>query len=159
VDIHLLATVQPLIFVGSSGVKSRFHNHPSQAVMSRVSRAQTPLWGQRARGFVRAGAITVANTIDGVYLSEVAATVKNRAFGVSIFDAKIMGDTVIRPVDETISAIQNATEPGTQLTVQVYGTGAQTGLADQTSTLRPATATIPQSPIYPIGPFTHSDTH
>jgi beta-lactamase superfamily II metal-dependent hydrolase len=48
VDVHLLATVQPLVFVGSSGVKARFHNHPTQAVMNRITKAQTAQWGTRA---------------------------------------------------------------------------------------------------------------
>jgi hypothetical protein len=85
--------------------------------------------------------------------------VKNKAFGVSIYGAKIMGDTVIRPVDETIAAIQDATASGTSLTVQVYGIGVQTDLADPASTLRPPATVNAATAIYPIGPFTHSDTH
>ncbi|HXP20978.1 MAG TPA: hypothetical protein VN840_15150 [Streptosporangiaceae bacterium] len=159
VDVHLLATVQPLVFVGSSGVKHRFHYHPTQAVMNRVTKTQTAQWGRRAKGKVAADSVKVNNTIGGIYLTEVAAKVKNKAFGVSIYTAKIMGNTVIRPVDETIAAIQDATAPGTLLTVQVYGIGVLTPLADPTSTLRPTAAKNAAPAIYPIGPFTHSDTH
>jgi len=159
VDVHLLATVQPLVFVGSSGVKARFHSHPTQAVMNRVTPAQTAQWGRRAEGTVAADTVMVNNTIKGIYLTEVAAKVKNKAFGVSIYTASIMGDTVIRPVDETIAAVQAATSPGTALTVQVYGIGEQTLLYDPGSTLRPTAALNAASAIYPIGPFTHSDTH
>jgi hypothetical protein len=159
IDVHLLATAQPLVFVGSSGVKARFHNHPTQAVMNRITKAQTAQWGTRAKGTVAADTVKVKNTIDGIYLTEVAAKVKKKAFGVNIYGAKIMGDTVIRPVDETIAAIHDATMPGTQLTVQVYGIGLQTGLDDPNTTLRPTQTMNAATAIYPIGPFTHSDTH
>jgi len=159
VDVHLLATVQPLVFVASSGVKARFHRHPTQAVLNRVTPSQSATWGVRAKGTTAAGAVKVNNTIGGRYITEVAQKVKNAAFGADIYSAKIMGDMVIRPVDETIADVQAATAPGQTLTVQVYGTGAQTGIADKQTALRP-TETVAAAPaIYPIGPFLHSDTH
>jgi len=159
VDVHLLATVRPLVYIGSSGVKARFHNHPTQAVMNRITPSQTAKWGLAAKGKVKADAVQVNNTIGGIYLTEVAAKVKKKTFGVDIYGAKIMGDTVIRPVDETIAAIQDATAFGQSLTVQVYGIGVQTTTLDPGTTLRATAAKNAASAIYPIGPFTHSDTH
>jgi beta-lactamase superfamily II metal-dependent hydrolase len=159
IDVHFLATVQPIVFVGSSGVKARFHRHPTQEVMNRITYDQTDEWGRRAAGTVLADAVKVDNTIAGIYLTEVAEKVKNKAFGVDIYDAEIMGDTVIRPVDETISALQDATAPGQELTVQVYGVGVLTDLSDPDTILRPPTSPNPATNIYPIGPITHSRTY
>jgi beta-lactamase superfamily II metal-dependent hydrolase len=156
VDVYLLATVQPLVFVASSGVKAKFHNHPTQAVLNRVTPGQSATWDVRGHP---AGTVTVNNTIAGRYITEIAQKVNNDAFGVNVYAARIMGDTVIRPVDETIAAVQAATAPGQTLTVQVYGTGEQTGLTDPDTTLRPTETLAPAPAIYRIGPFLHSDTH
>jgi hypothetical protein len=153
VDVYFLATVQPLLFVTSSGVKARWHNHPTQAVLNRTSSVKTPNWGLRPTGNK-----TVKNTIVQTYFTEVAQKVSKKNFGVAIYTGRIVGDTVIRPVDETIAAIQDATVRGTQLTVQVYGIGLQTELANPDTTLRPTVAVSATSK-YPIGPFTHFDTH
>jgi beta-lactamase superfamily II metal-dependent hydrolase len=154
VDVHLLATVRPLVFVASSGVKARFHDHPTQAVLNRVAPSQSASWAARVTGRP-----AVNNTIAGRYITEIAQKVNNVTFGVNVYGAKIMGDTVIRPVDETIAAVQAATAPGQTLTVQVYGTGDQTGLTDPDTTLRPTETVAPAPAIYRIGPFLHSDTH
>jgi len=158
VDVHLLATLAPLVFVGSSGVKARFHAHPTQQVMNRIDATQTPQWGRRASGPVKADKVQEPNTIKGAYLTEVAAKVKGKSFTVDTRAAKIMGTTVVRPVDETIAQIQQATAKGQQLSVQVYGAGILTALADPRSSLRP-TAPVSADGIYPIGPFTHFDLH
>ncbi|HEX6872530.1 MAG TPA: hypothetical protein VF163_15645, partial [Micromonosporaceae bacterium] len=97
-------------------------------------------------------------TIGGAYITEVAAKVKGKTFGVNTYTAKIMGGTVVRPVDETIAEIQNATAPGQKLAVQVYGEGILTGLLDPRTVLR-RTEKINPGSIYPIGPFIHTDTH
>jgi beta-lactamase superfamily II metal-dependent hydrolase len=156
VDVYLLATVQPLVFVASSGVKARFHNHPTQAVLNRVTPSQSATWTAPPKGKTT---VTVNNTIAGRYITEIAQKVNNNAFGVNVYAARIMGDTVIRPVDETIAAVQAATAPGQTLTVQVYGTGDQTGITDPNTTLRPTETVAPPPAIYRIGPFLHSDTH
>jgi beta-lactamase superfamily II metal-dependent hydrolase len=154
VDVHLLATVRPLVFVASSGVKARFHDHPTQAVLNRVTPSQSATWAPRV-----ASRPPVTNTIAGRYITEIAQKVNNVTFGVNVYAAKIMGDTVIRPVDETIAAVQAATAPGQTLTVQVYGTGDQTGLTGPGTVLRPTEPVAPAPAIYRIGPFLHSDTH
>ncbi len=150
VDVHLLATVQPLVFVGSSGVKARFHAHPTQAVMNRIDVAMTPQWGRRGPA-----GYTVPNSIAGTYLTEVAEKVKNKSFDVDIYEAEIMGDVVIRPYDETISAVQSANAKGPGMTVQVYGTGVMTDLVDPATTLRPVTGPYQPTAIYPLGPIEH----
>jgi beta-lactamase superfamily II metal-dependent hydrolase len=157
VDVYLLATVQPLVFVASSGVKARFHDHPTQAVLNRITLSQSSTWGVRPKGKKAPG--TVGNTINGRYVTEIAQKVNNVTFGVNLYAAKIMGDTVIRPVDETVAAVQAATAAGQTLTVQVYGTGDQTTITDPDTTLRPTGPVSPAPALYRIGPFLHSDTH
>lgn len=156
VDTYLLSTLRPLLLVVSSGIKARFHKHPTQQVIDRASREQTAAWA------VKDSTATVDNSIDRIYLTEVAQKVKGTAFGVDLRGrGRIVGDIVVRPVDETIQQVQASTKPGEKLDVQVYGTGAQTALADTQTTLR-ATEPLnnPASPQgYPIGPWIHSDTH
>src|ERR1022692_2791132 len=158
-DVHLLGTLQPLLLLISSGVKSRFHNHPTQQVMNRATKAQTATWGLHKTLKRLADSVKVPNSIAQIYVTEVGNTVKNVTFRANLYTAKIMGDIVVRPVDETISAIQAATAKGQKLTVQVYGTGDLSKMTDPGTTLRDTvTPNVPVS-IYPLGPFTHSDTH
>ncbi|MGD0606889.1 MAG: hypothetical protein ABSA53_25290 [Streptosporangiaceae bacterium] len=159
VDVHLLATVQPVIFACSSGVKARFHSHPTQAVMNRVDVAETPRWGRRARYSYPADFLEVPNSIGGTYITEVAAKYNNKAFDVDIHEAQIIGDVVIRPFDETVSAVQNATAPGEELTIQVYGIGVLTGLSDPGNVLRDVTLGYTPGSVYPLGPVLHNDKH
>lgn len=156
VDEHFLATVRPLVFVVSCGVKSLFHRHPTQAVLNRVT---SQSWNQREGG-------TVPNSIasDGIYVTEIAQKVGGTPFPLT-YDSnrvKIMGDVVIRPVDETIAALQAATAPPAELKVQVYGTGAQTGLTDPGTILRKTTSALnPAEPdsYYAIGPYWPTETY
>jgi hypothetical protein len=158
VDVHLLATVQPAVFAVSSGVKARFHGHPTQAVMNRVDSTETGEWGRRAAGKTKADAVKVDNTIVKTFITEVGQKVKNKAFPVDVREALILGDMIIRPVDETVNAVQQATTAGTDLDVQVYGIGVQTDLADPNTTLRPTEA-VDATGIYPIGPYLVADEH
>jgi hypothetical protein len=68
-----------------------------------------------------------------------------------------MGDIIVRPIDETVNTVQQATAKGAVLTVQVYGMGQLTELSDPKSAFR-ATETVTVGP-YPIGPWEHSDAH
>lgn len=73
-----------------------------------------------------------------------------------------MGDIVVRPVDESVLAVQQAGAKGIEtLVVQVYGTGVMTELHDPGNVLRPKTAiqTDSDRTYYPIGPWEHFDTH
>jgi beta-lactamase superfamily II metal-dependent hydrolase len=151
-DVYFLSTVRPLIAVASAGVKKNFHRHPTQEVMNRTSRTQTPDWGLRGSIFE-----TIVNTIEQVYVTECAAKKNKVAFTTDLRGARILGDIVIRPIDETISALQAVTARGQRLTVQVYGTGDRTTIEDADTTLRPVDATA--TPPYRVGPWTHSDTH
>jgi beta-lactamase superfamily II metal-dependent hydrolase len=159
VDVHLLGTLRPLLLLISAGVKTRFHNHPTQQVLNRADAGETLQWGLRAAGKKKADTVKVDNTIEQIYVTEVAAKVRSTKFTVDVYNARIMGDIVVRPVDETVVAVQNATQPGTQLTVQVYGVGELSILKDKTSALRPTVAKNAAGSTYPIGPFEHSDTH
>lgn len=152
VDVHFLATLQPVIVVVSSGVKSRFHSHPTQQVIDRMSTATTPKWEKHNTK------ATTDNTIDQVYLTEVAKKVRGKQFTVDLRGGRILGDIIVRPVDETIQDIEAHTSVGTELEVQVYGTGAQTFLDNPKSKLRP-TETEKAGGLYPIGPWYHTDVH
>jgi beta-lactamase superfamily II metal-dependent hydrolase len=149
-DIHLLATLKPKVAIITSGVKARFHSHPTQEVLDRMN--ESPNWEQK-------DGATTPNTLDGMYVNEVADKYKGKTFSSDLKRAKIFGDMIIRPVDETIKAIQDATAFGTKLKVQVYGTGILTALDTTTTTLR-ATTTAPVAEMYPIGPVYHEcDQH
>lgn len=153
VDVYLLATTRPCIVTIGSGVKSRFHGHPTQQVIDRMSMTTTQRWNLRKKPG------TTPNTIKQVYATEVAQKVKGKAFDVNLRGARILGDIVIRPIDESIQAVQAATVKGTELQVQVYGSGAQTDIVDTRTELRPVTTPYRSGDIYPIGPFIHKDTH
>jgi len=154
VDVHLLSTLRPVVVLVSSGVKSRFHRHPTQQVINRASPPMTPEWQ------VRDDLVTATNTVQQVYVTEVAERVRGTPFEVDLLGARIMGDIVLRPVDESIQAVQAAAAPGEQLWVQVYGTGEQTELAasPQVTSLRPTEPVNPGEG-YPIGPYYHAAIH
>ena len=155
-DVHLFATLQPAVFLLSSGVKARFHRHPTQEVLNRATKTTTSDWGCHATPTKKADSVTVKNSIKQIYITEMADEVKGKRFTVNAYTAKIMGDIIMRPIDETVNAVQQATAKGATLTVQVYGTGVQTKLSDPRSTLREP---MVQDEEYPIGPWEHSDTH
>lgn len=152
VDVYTLSTTRPRIAVVPAGVKARFHRHPTQEVLNRMSRGQTAQWGVRTGSAVQG---PVANTLTGVYVSEIAQRYKSRGFNVDAREALIVGDVVVRPVDESVVAIQQATAFGTPLRVQVYGTGDQTRVDGAGTDLRPVNTGTPTPP-YPIGPFMHT---
>jgi beta-lactamase superfamily II metal-dependent hydrolase len=157
VDVYLLATLRPCVVLISSGVRSRFHRHPTQQVIDRTTAAQTGRWQPRPVNGTSPG--TVANKIQRVYVTEAAKKVKGTAFSMDLRGAPIMGDIVVRPIDETVRAVQNANARGAQLTVQVYGSGTRSEIADLRTELRETAAVNPQPHTYPIGPYEHSDTH
>ncbi|MCW2935094.1 MAG: hypothetical protein JWM19_6056 [Actinomycetia bacterium] len=155
VDVYFLATIRPVVMLISSGIKSRFHRHPTQQVMYRATDdewAVRPVKGQPARP-------AVDNTIAQIYITEVAQKVKKKAFTVDIGSAAIVGDIVLRPVDETVTAIQQDTQPR-QLSFQVYGTRVQSDLADKVDTeLRPVEDPGAPGDFYPSSPANYSDLH
>lgn len=156
VDVYTLSTVRPRVAVISAGLKARFHNHPTQQVMNRLRRDTSPTWKVRPKSVTPTA--TVPNTIDGIYITEVADTYKKKTFGVDIGSARIVGDVVIRPIDETISAIQQATSFGTRLKFQLYASGEQSGMDVNGTSVRDINA-VGTDP-YPVGPFTHEcDLH
>ncbi|MEW9552428.1 hypothetical protein [Nonomuraea sp. NPDC050783] len=145
-DIHLLATLRPLIVLISAGVKARFHRHPTPEVMSRLS---SP-WIDR-------NGHAVTNSISAVYLTEMALTWRKKAFATQLGSARVLGDIVVRPVDESVEELHLATAPGKQLQVQVYGTGVSTTIYDGGTALQPIVGVKQDK--YPVGPFMHTDTH
>jgi hypothetical protein len=152
VDTHLLATVQPLVFVISSGVKARPHNHPTAEVIYRVDTATT--WNRNDMAKT-----PVKNTIKGIYVTEVGDVVRGEKFTVSIPNGMIVGTTVVRPTDESIDAIQQAKAFGQPLEVQVYGVGVSTDLTHSSSSVRKLQKGNAPGAAYPIGPWWHQDTH
>jgi beta-lactamase superfamily II metal-dependent hydrolase len=155
-DVYLFATLQPAVFLLSSGIKSRYHSHPTQQVINRAD-AATETWGRRGTPLQKAGSVTVKNSIKQIYITEMAEQVKGKTFAVDEANARIMGDIIVRPIDETVTAVQQATASGAVLTVQVYGMGDLTKLFDPATTLRDTSTTKVDK--YPIGPWEHSDTH
>jgi beta-lactamase superfamily II metal-dependent hydrolase len=155
-DIYSLGRMTPRIAVISSGLKERFHSHPTQQVMNRLGEIAD--WATAA-----APTVAVANTTRqtnaqpcGIFVTEIAARAQANAFGVTLNNAPNIGDVIVRPIDESIVAVRDATAFGTAINVQVYGSGIQTELdaQDQRNTLRDNaprkdTGTAP----YPIGPF------
>jgi len=141
VDTYFLATLQPLIFVVSSGVKVRPHDHPTAATLYRVAKAKK--WDIKSKP-----AKTVDNTINDIFFTEVGDVVGGKKFTVDITPGKIIGTTVVRPVDETIAAVQAAAALGTDLQVQVYGVGESSDLSGSSTTVRklePRNAPKPRS--------------
>ncbi|MFI1380544.1 hypothetical protein [Embleya sp. NPDC020886] len=154
-DVRLLASVQPMLFLISSGFRSLFHHHPTQHVINRTNDRVTPQW-------VDLTGARITNSIVQTYVTECADVVvtskgSTKRFGVNLHDAPIMGDIVVRPVDESVLALRAADyNDYPDLVVQVYGTGTLTNLDRTRTTLRP---TEPRNSapgdIYPIGPFVH----
>ena len=155
-DVFLFGTLQPMLLLISCGFRTLFHRHPTQHVLNRASATATPDWETPDDD--------TPNSIKQVYITEVADTVvtsanKHIAFGgsLNLHGARIVGDIVVRPVSESLLAIQSAEAPGTALEVQVYGTNASTDLSGTATTLMAPHAA--GAPPYPIGPFYHSDVH
>jgi hypothetical protein len=180
-DVFLLGTIQPLVFLSSSGLRPKPHGHPTQQVISRTSSAAADEWPLRPKGNLE----YVENPIKGLYVTEIAQkwavgtttnkpTQKTRK--VTMEDARIVGDIVVRPIDETVDDVQKAMTSGTELTVQVYGTGDQYDLVEfkkrvpkkiagfyalfpvTTDAADPDPGT-PAKGYYYRGPWEHSDTH
>jgi beta-lactamase superfamily II metal-dependent hydrolase len=156
VDVFTLSTTRPRIAVIPAGVRARFHRHPTQEVLNRMSPGQTPRWAVRPGSGVQG---PVDNTLTGIYVSEIARQYKEKAFEVDAREALVVGDVIVRPVDESVVAIQEADAFGTPLRVQVYATGDQTAVDGDETALRGVDRGAPAAP-YPIGPFMHTcDLH
>jgi beta-lactamase superfamily II metal-dependent hydrolase len=158
VDVYFLATIRPVVMLISSGLKARFHEHPTQQVINRATAATTKNW--QSRPVNNKAVPPVPNSIGGIYITEVVQEYKDESFDVDIESAAIVGDIVVRPVDETVVAVQEeATATMQQLVFQVYGTGAQTDLTDEVDrALRPVDFDHPGG-MYPVGPEHYSDQH
>ncbi len=152
-DVHFLATITPMLAIISSGLKARFHRHPTQQVIDRMSVAVTPDWGQPGT------TATIPNTIEQIYATEVAATAAGKPFGVKLRSTRILGDIVVRPTDASVLAVQKAAKAGQRLEVQVYGSGIRTELTAPRYVARPCTAGTDTTGVYPVGPWLHSDVH
>ncbi|MCF2525868.1 hypothetical protein [Yinghuangia soli] len=156
-DVHLFATLQPLLFVVNSGVKTRSHGHPTQETINRAHFETSPDWELRGTG----GKET-PNTVDQIYVTEIASSYRSKPFTTDLSGGKILGDIVVRPTDQSVAACHSAVgENKTELKVQVYGTGELTARYSDKNSLRP----IPTSDInkagstYPMGPWEHTDKH
>jgi beta-lactamase superfamily II metal-dependent hydrolase len=169
VDVYLLSSMRPRIGIITSGVKEKFHSHPTAEVLGRLGLADWDLRPKDLSGDATdeipntltktvTSATQTANRRGGVYVNEIARIHGNKDHlsDTIVANVKIMGDMVVRPVDEQIQAIQAADVAGTAtLDIQVYGSGEQTGLALNGKTeLRPVNTT--KTDPYPVGPFWHS---
>ncbi len=170
VDVYLLSSLEPRVGIITSGVKESFHHHPTAEVLGRLGLAEwdlrpdnpstTPATREIDNTLTEQYASTsqTANQYGGVYVNEIAKTYKGTAFlgDPTVANVKILGDMIVRPVDEQIAAVRAAATAGTAtVDIQVYGTGVQTQLDPKAKTvLRPVNAT--KTAPYPVGPFWHS---
>lgn len=134
----MLTALSPRIAVGSSGFRQYFHGHPNAEVVTRMS--------------------TRANLIQR-FATEIASKGKGKPFDPDPNRTiNILGDIIIRPVDESVSERHRAAtvNAGSPLQIQVYGTGVQSWI-DQNNlnyALRPASPTTPGVKAgYSIGPY------
>jgi hypothetical protein len=159
-DTFFLATVRPRIVLMSCGPRLAHHGHPTPQAMFRCSTEDCPDWDVKGGG-------TTPNTVTGIYVTEVTDTypVKNKVtkkitakkFTMVVADeAQLLGDIVLRPIDESVRAVR-AADAKTSLDVQVYGTGDPTVFLTDGSSVRPMEDKNPASPTqyYPIGPVIH----
>jgi beta-lactamase superfamily II metal-dependent hydrolase len=160
-DVYFFGTIRPLLFLISCGVKLDSHGHPTQQVMDRAAIA---MWGLRTPDGQKKKPAAVKNTIEQVYITEVAKKTPSRPKSANLGDARVMGCIVVRPVDETVAAVQDATKLGELLSVQVYGDGVFTTIAkDEQKDYQLVAATgdagYADEYYYPCGPWEHSDAH
>ncbi|MFC6081209.1 hypothetical protein [Sphaerisporangium aureirubrum] len=152
VDVFFLATIQPVVVAISCGFKARPHDHPTQPVLDRLDKTLTPKWGVR-----KDTSREIANSVKGLYLTEVIQKRKGVTYDTDVHDGRLLGDIVIRPVDESIVAARAASavlQADKIVKVQVYGTGDRTDTVDSTNVLFPG-VTRATSGHYPIGPYYH----
>lgn len=170
VDVYLLSTLEPRVGIITSGVKESFHSHPTAEVLGRLhapnwylrpDKPATTLPTAQIANTLAATVVSTSQTANqrgGVYANEVAKTYGGTAFltDAALTGVKIIGDQIVRPVDEQVAAIQTAATAGTAtLDIQVYGSGVQTELDPSGDTsLRPVDTT--KTAPYPVGPFWHS---
>jgi hypothetical protein len=148
VDVYFLATVRPRVVAISSGIKKKHHGHPTQEVLNRLDDLQSEKWK------VRGSVAEVANTVEGIYVTEMAKKVSGITITTDVHEAKLLGDVVIRPVDESIVAVRAATTP-TPLRIHVYGTGDKTILVDTDNLLRAGEPVTAGAAAYRVGPYHH----
>lgn len=150
-DIHSLGRLSPRVAVISSGLKERFHGHPTTEVMGRLGDAP---WTDASSAAVDNTTKGAAAPDCGIFITEIAQRARNNNFTVGIGSSRNIGDVVVRPVDESIQAAQLASAMGNSINVQVYGSGIQTELdpADTRDVLRPNSPAAGTGR-YPIGPF------
>jgi hypothetical protein len=144
-DAQFLATLRPRLAVIPAGVKIYFHGHPTKETVNRLTAAS---WLKQN------GTTRVTNTIDQIVATEVASKGKGKSFNPDTNNRiKVLGDIVIRPVDEDILAAQTAMSNGQSIRIQVYGNREQTPLpANSTCALRnPEDAAT--SGNYPVAPL------
>ena len=151
-DIHTLGRTTPRVAVISSGLKTRFHRHPTEEVMRRLDEAQWTAGGEKINN-------TTSGTSDkdcGIFITEIAECARGNDFSVDVKRGSIVGDVIVRPLDETIKNAQKSDKLGNTITVQVYGSGIQTLLdpSDEGNTLRSNKPKPKYDSLYAIGPFT-----
>jgi beta-lactamase superfamily II metal-dependent hydrolase len=154
-DVHMLATLRPAVVVVSSGVMEVPYNHPTPEFMNRVMQTRTPDWELRPQG----SGETVDNTVKATYVTEIAQVSKKFGPFALTLDTtvEILGDIVVRPTDESVQAVQNATAFGVaSLDVRVHGSGEQSTVTAG-NVLLPTVAT--KAGPYPIGPFPTTVMH
>ncbi|GAA1260239.1 hypothetical protein GCM10009677_09370 [Sphaerisporangium rubeum] len=151
VDTYFLATVRPFVVAISCGFKARPHDHPTQQVLDRLDKTLSAQWG------VRGSKKKVDNSVKGLYLTEVIQKRKGRTYDTDVHDGLLLGDIVIRPVDESIvdARASSTVVPGPEvIKVQVYGTGDKTDTVDTDNRLFDG-VTVSKTGHYPIGPYFH----
>ncbi|KSB89110.1 hypothetical protein AS593_04235 [Caulobacter vibrioides] len=149
---QLLRVLQPKVALASTGFRQYFHGHPTAENINRMKPGAT--WaGQNPTA--------MGTTLSHILATEIASVGKGKAFDPDTgLNVKVMGDIVLRPVDETVRP--RLTTTGTwdsRVTLQIYGSGDFSWVdpSDSRYALRAGeptpTAGAPGFPIYPIAPF------
>ncbi|UVS79469.1 hypothetical protein [Actinokineospora sp. UTMC 2448] len=151
-DVHTLATLRPLVVTISAGYKIKYHAFPRKQVVNRMDPNKTSTWKAPDGS-------AVPNSVKGVYLTEPATKNDEDLTPKALPDHwRVVGDIVVRPVDESVRAVQKSIAKGEKIEVQVYGVGIQEKPESEKFTLRPLAKKNTEG-VYPIGPFWHSDEH
>lgn len=153
-DVYTLGMMQPKIAVISSGVKARFHHHPSQECLNRLDAAISATWEDYNSNTKKTS--IVPNTIENYYITEMAADNGSENFVRTFPNGKILGDIIVRPDIKTTKETAQGVE------MQVFGSGVQSGINTGKWKLRETYKDAQKSSpdYYPIGPFYHKcDRH
>ena len=144
-DARFFATLRPRLAIVPAGVKLYFHGHPTKETVARMVATN---W------LASDGTTQVANTLAEIVATEIASKGKGKTFNPDPTNKiKIMGDMIIRPIDEDLVAAHLATAAGQAVRIQVYGNREQTPLPTGSKCALRATVAAATTGNYPVTPL------